>query len=433
MDASNEARKEDKLPGAVLFMCGMNSIRSPIAEAIARHYLPKSVYVASAGVRRGERDPFVDAVLDEIGLNLGRHQPHVLDDLVAFRVSDGTAGVMDERCPHRKTSMALARNEGNQLRCIYHGWTFAADGTLTSAPNHAGDQERFCKAVKLNKYKVEERGGIVWVWLGKGEAPAFPRLPFTDLPENQRSVTSQEVPTNWLQGVEASMDSSHVSFLHETTTKMSGPTDRQHMTTVRAPRFEFEDRPYGFRYASMRDLEDNRTYARVNNFVMPWYGIICAPEATGPSTVFFSVPVDDTHHRAWFVHFNIHRELGMTALSATPDVWAWPPLPPGDAKDNWGQNRDLMARGHFSGFPQHLGTEDFAMFLGQGEILDRSDEQLCSADAALVRLRKQLLQSVREFQEGKRPTYAPTSEDDYRKAISIGRVMATSDDWKSLA
>jgi protein-tyrosine-phosphatase len=81
MEAGSEARTGDKLPGAVLFMCGMNSIRSPIAEAIARHYLPKSVYIASAGVRRGERDPFVDAVLDEIGLSLGRHQPHLLDDL----------------------------------------------------------------------------------------------------------------------------------------------------------------------------------------------------------------------------------------------------------------------------------------------------------------------------------------------------------------
>ena len=81
MDATSEARKGDRLPGAVLFMCGMNSIRSPIAEAIARHSLPKSVYIASAGVRRGERDPFVDAVLDEIGLSIGRHQPHVLDDL----------------------------------------------------------------------------------------------------------------------------------------------------------------------------------------------------------------------------------------------------------------------------------------------------------------------------------------------------------------
>jgi len=72
---------EPRLPSAVLFMCGMNSIRSPMAEAIARHYLPQSVYVASAGVKRGERDPFVDAVLAEVGLTLGRHQPHVLDDL----------------------------------------------------------------------------------------------------------------------------------------------------------------------------------------------------------------------------------------------------------------------------------------------------------------------------------------------------------------
>ena len=81
METVDEARTGDRMPGAVLFMCGMNSIRSPIAEAIARHHLPKSVYVASAGVRRGERDPFVDVVLDEIGLDLGRHQPHLLDDL----------------------------------------------------------------------------------------------------------------------------------------------------------------------------------------------------------------------------------------------------------------------------------------------------------------------------------------------------------------
>lgn len=81
MAAEADKRTGGKLPGAVLFMCGMNAIRSPIAEALARHYLPKSVYIASAGVRRGERDPFVDAVLDEVGLSLGRHQPHVLDDL----------------------------------------------------------------------------------------------------------------------------------------------------------------------------------------------------------------------------------------------------------------------------------------------------------------------------------------------------------------
>jgi protein-tyrosine-phosphatase len=77
----NETVSHGKRPGAILFMCGMNAIRSPMAEAIARRYLPSSVYIASAGVRRGERDPFVDAVLDEVGLSVGRHQPHLLDDL----------------------------------------------------------------------------------------------------------------------------------------------------------------------------------------------------------------------------------------------------------------------------------------------------------------------------------------------------------------
>lgn len=68
-------------PGSILFLCGMNAIRSPMAEALARHILPQTTYVASAGVRRGERDPFVDVVLAEEGLDLGERQPQTLDDL----------------------------------------------------------------------------------------------------------------------------------------------------------------------------------------------------------------------------------------------------------------------------------------------------------------------------------------------------------------
>ncbi len=68
-------------PQSVLFMCGQNAIRSPIAEALARHYFGRSLYVASAGVRPGEPDPFAAAVLDEIGLSMGKHRPHSLDDL----------------------------------------------------------------------------------------------------------------------------------------------------------------------------------------------------------------------------------------------------------------------------------------------------------------------------------------------------------------
>jgi protein-tyrosine-phosphatase len=68
-------------PQSVLFMCGQNVIRSVVAEALARHYFGRSLYVASAGVRPGENDPFVAAALDEIGLSVGKHRPHTLDDL----------------------------------------------------------------------------------------------------------------------------------------------------------------------------------------------------------------------------------------------------------------------------------------------------------------------------------------------------------------
>ena len=76
--APQEARS--RTPRSILFMCRMNAVRSPMAETLARSLLP-GTYVASAGIRPGERDPFVDAVLGEVGLTLGRHAPHSLDEL----------------------------------------------------------------------------------------------------------------------------------------------------------------------------------------------------------------------------------------------------------------------------------------------------------------------------------------------------------------
>lgn len=66
---------------SVLFMCAMNSVRSPMAEALARHYFGKSIYVQSAGVRCGERDGFAVAALDEIGIDGSKHRPRTVEDL----------------------------------------------------------------------------------------------------------------------------------------------------------------------------------------------------------------------------------------------------------------------------------------------------------------------------------------------------------------
>jgi protein-tyrosine-phosphatase len=68
-------------PHAVLFACGMNAVRSPMAEGLLKQLFGKSLYVRSAGVQKGELDPFVVAVLDEIGIDISGHKPIDFDEL----------------------------------------------------------------------------------------------------------------------------------------------------------------------------------------------------------------------------------------------------------------------------------------------------------------------------------------------------------------
>jgi len=65
----------------VLIACTMNAVRSPMAAAMLRHLAGKRLYVESAGVRAGELDPLAVEVMEEIGLEIGRHKPHCFDDL----------------------------------------------------------------------------------------------------------------------------------------------------------------------------------------------------------------------------------------------------------------------------------------------------------------------------------------------------------------
>jgi protein-tyrosine-phosphatase len=65
----------------VLFACGLNAVRSPMAAGLFRELFGKRIYVASAGAQRGELDPFAVAVMAEIGIDISRHRPHTFEDL----------------------------------------------------------------------------------------------------------------------------------------------------------------------------------------------------------------------------------------------------------------------------------------------------------------------------------------------------------------
>ena len=71
----------EELPGAVLFACTLNAVRSPIAAALMRYLYGRFVYIDSVGARAGELDPFATEVMDEIGIAIGKHRPKSFEDL----------------------------------------------------------------------------------------------------------------------------------------------------------------------------------------------------------------------------------------------------------------------------------------------------------------------------------------------------------------
>ena len=71
-------------PQAVLFACGLNSVRSPMAASLFRHLVRGPTYVASAGVRKGELDPFAVSALDEVGIDIGKHRPRTFEELEEY-------------------------------------------------------------------------------------------------------------------------------------------------------------------------------------------------------------------------------------------------------------------------------------------------------------------------------------------------------------
>lgn len=70
-----------RTPQAVLFACGQNSVRSPMAQSLLQTMFPQALYVKSAGVKKGDLDPFAVAVMAELGQDISKHRPMTFEDL----------------------------------------------------------------------------------------------------------------------------------------------------------------------------------------------------------------------------------------------------------------------------------------------------------------------------------------------------------------
>jgi phenylpropionate dioxygenase-like ring-hydroxylating dioxygenase large terminal subunit len=355
------------------------------------------------------------------------------DRFVAYRTQDGRVGLLNEACPHRGVSLALARNEDNALRCVFHGWKICVTGEVLETPNEANSPECFRKTVKVRHYPTVEGTGLVWAWLGTGEAPPPPNFEFMGLPPEQAYACGLELNSNWLQGVEATIDSSHIAVLHQSHLTHS-ENDMAATRVNTAVSYKFEDTCYGYRAAALREAPNGECVARVTEFVMPYYGFI-PPIQTGRQqdrTVIIAVPVDDTHLVQWYIYYNTKKPVDSLKRAQRANTW---PMAGGIVDDPdraWGQNRMLMKHGNHTGFNE-IVVEDFVMQVSMGPIVDRSEEYLCSADQAIVRLRRHLRDAVRKFESGGLPRSAQPDARDYSDITATGgRMASVTGDWRAL-
>jgi hypothetical protein len=184
----------------------------------------------------------------------------------------------------------------------------------------------------------------------------------------------------------------------------------------------------------VRTLEKEKVHFRVAEFVAPFYALVAGRQPLRPNdcSVFISVPIDDQRHMLFFGYWD---EEGVLE----PDHKNFPPsLDPndlvtgvGDWENRWGQDREAMAKGHFSGFTRSVLHEDVAVQLSMGPIVDRSLENVCSTDLAIVRTRRYLLSLLDRMGAG-----GPVDGalDAYRASANrpFSRIATIGADWRTL-
>jgi phthalate 4,5-dioxygenase oxygenase subunit len=361
------------------------------------------------------------------------------EKLVAFRDTEGRAGLIDEFCAHRRASLFLGRNEEGGLRCVYHGWKYDTLGNCLDMPNEPAETS-FKHKIRLKSYPTVELGGVIWAYLGPEEKkPALPSFEWTQLPASHRNVSKTWQECNWLQALEGGIDSSHSSFLHRAlSVKSANVGIVGYRVEATAPKNEVDLTDYGLAYASIRPLDEKGNFVRVYHFVMPFHtffarqigqsGEVFRSEASGH----IFVPIDDENTMV----YNLVYSFGEEPLEDKEAIEIRRGRGPGTQtayfrkvrnKDNdWLIDRSAQKTRTFTGI-EGINTQDHAVQESMGSIVDRSHEHLGTSDLAIIRMRRLLLDSIRVIQDGNSP---PGVTSKYSRIRPVERILPKDAAWR---
>ncbi len=317
------------------------------------------------------------------------------EDLVLYRDRSGQLGLIDRWCSHRRVNLAYGVVEEDGLRCQYHGWKFNNTGTCVEQPfeETVHPDGRFREKCGIVGYSVVEKVGLIWAYLGPQPAPLFPNWEPLLWDDAVRDIAITELPCNWLQCQENSLDPVHAEWLHgyfgRYVQGVLNPNDKgAGMVTLRGhTRIGFDAFEHGIikRRIVADSNEEDELWKTGHPIVFPNILLVGTP---AHCTLQFRVPIDDEHT------YHISQYI-------------WRPSPGASAP----KQESIPARivhlfdeeGRF--IVDYTFNQDYMAWVSQGPapIAERNREKLGESDKGIILFRRMLRDQIKVMQSGADP------------------------------
>jgi len=369
---------------------------TPAGKLLRRYWQP----VALVDEMKGERPVKAVRLLGE--------------NLVLYKTSNQYS-LMQRHCPHRGADLAYGRLEADGLRCSFHGWKFDAAGKCMETPAEP-QGSRLCDHIRTVSYPVVEKSGVLFAYMGEGQAPGFPAFDCFVAPDAYTFAFKGYWDCNWLQALEVGIDPAHASWLHkyfedEDTAGSYGkqfrgvPADSalpisKVLREYDRPEIRVERTGYGMRLQTLRKISEAQTHIRVTNILFPQAFVI--PMNAEMTITQFHVPVDDNGCYWYSIFTSFAGPVDKdTMRSQRLRTYPAPDYKPIFSRANgWGFSADEQKSKTFTGMGFDINIHDQFACESQGVIADRTKENLGSTDKGIVLYRRILLDCIKKNETG---------------------------------
>ncbi len=316
------------------------------------------------------------------------------EDLVLFRDRSGKLGLIDRWCAHRRVNLAYGVVEEDGLRCQYHGWKYDTQGHCIEQPfeETVHPEGSFKQKCSLTSYHVEELSGLIFAYIGPEPAPFLPRWDALVRENAVRDIAITELPANWLQCQENSLDPVHAEWLHGYFSNYLADMDVQEVQ--RGPGLPQLHLKIGFdvfeggiikRRITQNSDENQHAWKTGHPSIFPNILLVGNP---WNYTFQWRVPMDDEHT----FHVSLYTWVARPDQQAPeqPEI-PYRITPLYDEQGRW--------------YVSNTFNQDFMAWVNQGptSIAERNYEKLGESDKGVILLRKLVTEQIRVIKEGNDP------------------------------